>query len=122
MQGKIEICSRKQIVDKFSKETSIKDPIVDTFLSMEDNMPDLGHYPVLGSRNMNTTYGIDPGHNDWWAVFTTGNFDRGVNPEKYYDGDWKRVEKNGEKHLAKTVKRTVTNPRGRATFTGITPY
>ncbi len=38
----IQIRSNKQIVDKFSKETGIKDPIVDTFLAM---FTTLNRYP-----------------------------------------------------------------------------
>lgn len=108
----IEIRSNKQIVDKFSKETGIKDPIVDMFIAMQDNMPDLGHYHMLGSRNINTTYGVDPGHYAGWTWGTNSKqpsgdiyeeviggiwfeyFRTNLNKEKYYDGDWKYITLN----------------------------
>ncbi len=93
-------------------------------------MPDLGQYHILGSRRIDTTYGVDPGYSNDWVAFMIGNFDRGVNLNKYYDGDWervenedwKRVEKDGEQYYTKTVKRILSNPRGRAIFRGISAW
>lgn len=43
--------SNKQIVNKFSKETGITDPAVDTFIAMEDKIKSLGYYLVLDGYN-----------------------------------------------------------------------
>ena len=133
--------TNKQIVDKFSKETGIKDPIVDTFIAMQDSMPDMSSYYLIGQNRMSeTTYGIDPGHYGGWTFGVNNKqpsgdiyeevvggiwseyFNKDDDRKKYFEGDWKWVERDGEKYLAKTVQRIVDNPRGRAILTGITPY